>query len=63
MFCLLVLLVCCREVIVVVYFDTVCSEYGDLHCRPNGICKENFFFVVNILRMCKENADSVLILV
>jgi len=61
MFCLLVLLAWCREVIVGVYFDSVCSEYGDLQYRPNGIYKENLFFIVNILRMCKESAGSVLI--
>jgi len=45
MFCLLVLLAWCREVIVGVYFDSVCSEYGDLQYRPNGIYKENFFLL------------------
>jgi hypothetical protein len=63
MFCLCVLLACCREVVVGVYFDSVCCEFGDLHCRPNGIYKENVFFIVNILRMCTESADGILMFV
>jgi hypothetical protein len=41
-----------------VYFDSVSCGVGELHCTPNGVYKENFFYV-NILRMCKGSADSI----